>query len=194
MNETKSYESTLNQLNTSLEATEKDIDSFIVDSTGNTPKANLLDRLTVLENKLKTIDSAKSYIKALLVVKELWYAQIHQKRICKLSLCNSSQALNLVQTEPETAIIPYTQLVKFEKYISDEAEQHEQYNALSKHLQKSRIRLNEELDAVLALNFKQTLDGLSWPTPIKPPYGPQIKTKLKGFEKAFRNLLMLQKS
>lgn len=98
-----------------------------------------------------------------------------------------------MKTEPEQAIIPYSQLAKFETYIKDQSEQHEQYSALSEHVQKSRIRLCEELDAVLTTDFKQTLDSLSWPTPMKPPYGPQLKAKLKNFEKAFRNLLMLKK-
>ncbi|KAG1106734.1 hypothetical protein G6F42_016631 [Rhizopus arrhizus] len=176
MEAAKSYESTLNCLNTSLETTERDIDTYMNESTRNSPKANLLEQLTVLENKLKTIDNAKSYIKALLVVKEL-----------------SSQALSLVKTEPEKAIIPYSQLVKFETYINDQSEQNEQYSALLDHVQKSRIRLCEELDAVLTSDFKQALDSLSWPTPMKPPYGPQLKAKLKDFEKAFRNLLMLKK-
>lgn len=71
MEATKSYESTLNRLSTSLETTERDIDTYMNESTRNSPKANLLEQLTVLENKLKTIDNAKSYIKALLVAKEL---------------------------------------------------------------------------------------------------------------------------
>lgn len=101
--------------------------------------------------------------------------------------------MSLVKTEPEKAIIPYSQLVKFETYINDQSEQNEQYSALLDHVQKSRIRLCEELDAVLTSDFKQALDSLSWPTPMKPPYGPQLKAKLKDFEKAFRNLLMLKK-
>lgn len=71
MEATKSYEFTLIHLNTLLTTTERDIDGYINESTGNTPKADLLEQLTVLESKLKTIDNAKSYIKALLVVKEL---------------------------------------------------------------------------------------------------------------------------
>jgi hypothetical protein len=71
MEATKSYESTLIHLNTLLTTTERDIDGYINESTGNTPKTDLLEQLTVLESKLKTIDNAKSYIKALLVVKEL---------------------------------------------------------------------------------------------------------------------------
>ena len=43
-------------------------------------------------------------------------------------------------------------------------------------------------------NFKETLDAVSWPTPLKPPYGPQLRPKLKNFEKAFRNLVILQQS
>lgn len=53
-----------------------------------------------------------------------------------------------------------------------------------------KSRLNHSFDR----NFKATLDALSWPTVIKPPYGPQLKPKLKSFEKAFRNLLVLQQS
>jgi hypothetical protein len=41
-------------------------------------------------------------------------------------------------------------------------------------------------------DFKETLEALSWPQPMRPPYGPQLGPKLKAFEKAFHNLLMLQ--
>lgn len=59
----------------------------------------------------------------------------------------SSQALNLVQTEPDKAMIPYIQLVKFEQYIH--LQSMGQYKDLSLHLNKSQIRLKEELDAIL---------------------------------------------
>lgn len=77
MDEAKSYKATLTRLNNSLEATEQDIDGFVSESAGNTPKANLLEQLTVLETKLKTIDNSKNYIKALLVAKELRYEYVY---------------------------------------------------------------------------------------------------------------------
>lgn len=109
------------------------------------------------------------------------------------NIATSSQAMDLVKTQPDQAMIPYHQLVKFERYIKDQSLEQQHYKSLSEHLAKSRMRLWEELDAVLTKNFKEALDTLSWPTPIKPPYGPQLKEKLKDFEKTFENLLILQK-
>lgn len=106
------------------------------------------------------------------------------------NLYGRSQALQLVQTKPDQAITPYIQLVKLEKYI----EQQDQYQELSAHLKKCQMRLKQELNEVLTKNFKDSLDALAWPTPVKPPYGPQLKAKLKVFEKAFCNLLILQQS
>ncbi|KAI7890852.1 TIP-1 family-domain-containing protein [Mucor mucedo] len=170
LKESQTHRTSLIQLENSFAETVKNIDQFVESS-----KSPLLDTLSTLEQNLRTIENAKSYVKALLIVSEL-----------------SSQALTLVQTEPDKAMTPYTQLVKFEQHVNQQSM--DQYNDLSLHLKKSRIRLKEELDAVLAKNFKESLDALSWPTPIKPPYGPQLKPKLKVFEKAFRNLLILQQS
>jgi hypothetical protein len=74
LQETQQHNATLDQLVTSLNTTESQIDTFVNDtSVENTPKSNLLGRLTALEQKLKTIDHAKGYIKALLVTSELRY-------------------------------------------------------------------------------------------------------------------------
>lgn len=70
----------------------------------------------------------------------------------------------------------------------------EQMQSLCDHLKKAQKRLWEELNDVLSANFKKVLDSLSWPTPIKPPYGLQLRTKLKDFEQAFGNLFILQQS
>ncbi|RCI04595.1 hypothetical protein CU098_012657, partial [Rhizopus stolonifer] len=164
----------LEELSVSLATTEQSMDQSI---TTNQKEANPFDQLAVLEDKLRTMDHAKSYIKALLVASEL-----------------SSKALQLVQTSPEQAMTPYVQLVQFEQYIDQQATQQPQYVPLHTHLKKSQMRLREELEAVLVKNFKQTLDTLSWPTQIKPPYGPQLRSKLELFEQAFRHLLMLQTS
>lgn len=58
---------------------------------------------------------------------------------------SSAQALDLVEKEPDQAMIPYSQLVKFEKYI----QQQDDYGELSSYLKKCQIRLWEELNAVL---------------------------------------------
>lgn len=62
----------------------------------------------------------------------------------------SSQALSLVKSEPEKAITPYIQLVKFEKYIQQQSSDNEKHKDLSAHLKKTQIRLGEELDQVLS--------------------------------------------
>ena len=61
----------------------------------------------------------------------------------------SSQALDLVQSEPDKAMTPYIQLVKFEAYIQNKSNEDERYKDLLHHLHKSQLRLKEELDAVL---------------------------------------------
>jgi septal ring factor EnvC (AmiA/AmiB activator) len=68
--ETKAHEATLRQLETSFTETTKQIDEFI--STHDSSNT-LLEKLTSLEQKLRTIENAKSYIKALLVASELRY-------------------------------------------------------------------------------------------------------------------------
>ncbi|GAA5814535.1 hypothetical protein MFLAVUS_008032 [Mucor flavus] len=168
LDQTKTHQDTLQTLTNSLTRTTNEMDTFISDS-----QAPLLDNLTTLEQNLRTVETAKGYIKALLVASEL-----------------ASQALQLVQTKPDQAITPYIQLVKLEKYI----EQQDQYQELSAHLKKCQMRLKQELNEVLTKNFKDSLDALAWPTPVKPPYGPQLKLKLEVFEKAFCNLLILQQS
>ncbi|GAA5797912.1 hypothetical protein HPULCUR_003308 [Helicostylum pulchrum] len=168
LDRTRTHQDTLQTLESSLTRTTNEMDTFISDS-----QAPLLDNLTTLEQNLRTVETAKGYIKALLVASEL-----------------ASQALQLVQTKPDRAIIPYIQLIKLERYI----EQQGQYQELSAHLKNCQMRLKQELNEVLIKNFKDSLDALAWPTPVKPPYGPQLKAKLKVFEKAFCNLLILQQS
>lgn len=58
----------------------------------------------------------------------------------------SSQALDLVQSQPEKAAIPYQQLVKFEQFIT---QQQDAPQELSVHLAKCKTRLWEDLDVVL---------------------------------------------
>lgn len=41
-------------------------------------------------------------------------------------------------------------------------------------------------------NFSKTLDDLSWPTPLRPPYKLEVKEKLGGFQQACRHLLLLK--
>lgn len=68
MDETHSHRASLSQLKDSFAVTAKNIDQFI--KSGDSP---LFDTLSTLEQKLRTIENAKSYVKALLVVSELRY-------------------------------------------------------------------------------------------------------------------------
>ncbi|KAI8390071.1 TIP-1 family-domain-containing protein [Blakeslea trispora] len=174
LNQARQHHSTLEQLSSSIEATDQAIDQTI---TANQTKADFFNELSLLENKLRTIDHAKSYIKALLLASEL-----------------SSQALTLVQTLPEEAMTPYTQLIQLEQYIGQQAIQQPQYESLYTQIGKMQQRLGQELEAVLVKNFKTALDDIGWPTQIKPPYGPQLLPKLDTFKAAFRHLIQLQKS
>ena len=65
--ETASHQATLEQLDTSLTETTSNIQEF-----RQTHKdALFLDKLSALEQKLRTIENAKGYVKALLVASEL---------------------------------------------------------------------------------------------------------------------------
>ncbi|KAL0073951.1 TIP-1 family-domain-containing protein [Phycomyces blakesleeanus] len=135
---------------------------------------------STLENKLRTTEYAKSYIKALLVASEL-----------------STKSLNLVKKDPEAAIVPFRQLTKLRAHVKNQIDQEPQdgsYQNLVNQLEKSQHKLWKELNQVLENNFKDSLQSLNWPTPIRPPYGLQLRSKLEGFEKAFHHLLLLQKS
>ncbi|KAI8979648.1 TIP-1 family-domain-containing protein [Mycotypha africana] len=173
LNNAKCNKDMLNDLGTSLEATDNDIDQFVEETAIDKSAIDLFEHLNTLENKLKKVDIAKSYLKALLLASEL-----------------STQAMEYVQNEPEKSIEAYVQLVRFERYIQDHGTK--QYGELTEHLHKVQTRLQEDLTDILTKEFKDQLDGLSWPIPIRPPYGPQLKSKIKSFERAFQNLLLLQ--
>ncbi|KAI7898065.1 TIP-1 family-domain-containing protein [Cokeromyces recurvatus] len=164
----KTHHAKLNELSTSLLSTENTLQTFI----HHEPTLQLLSQLTHLEQKIKKIDIAKTYIKSLLVASDL-----------------SSQAMELVIKEPQEAITPYKQLLQFESYL----EKHAAYKGLYESIKKSRLSLWEQLNDVLTKNFKDTLQDLDWPKPLRPPYGPHMKDKLNAFEKAFSNLLILEK-
>lgn len=68
LDETKSHHATLEQLEQSLTQTTENITDFI-NTHGSTN--SFLDNLNTLEQKLRTIENAKSYVKALLVASEL---------------------------------------------------------------------------------------------------------------------------
>jgi phage-related protein len=68
LDETKSHHATLEQLEQSLTQTTENITDFI-NTHGSTN--SFLDKLNTLEQKLRTIENAKSYVKALLVASEL---------------------------------------------------------------------------------------------------------------------------
>ncbi|RCH98219.1 hypothetical protein CU097_014935 [Rhizopus azygosporus] len=173
-----SQQKVLQQLLGNLEETKQHVEKYEADhSTPTTSQHELLIHLKQLEEKLRRVDNARNYIKTLLVACEL-----------------SSQALDYVETDPGKAIKPYEQLVKFERYISSQPMATEQYSELCDYLKKRQTQLWEELNAVLIKSFKSALGALSWPTPIKPPYGPQIKEKLEKFESTFRHLIILQQS
>ncbi|KAI8993264.1 TIP-1 family-domain-containing protein [Pilobolus umbonatus] len=171
----EAQQSSLEKLSQSLQEVDESIEQFI--PTTDLSDSSFLSKIKQLENKLRVIDEARVYLKALLVSNEL-----------------SSQALELVKSQPEQAFTPYTQLVRFEKYLKEQSITHSHYQQLANHLHQSQLHLWDELRTILTSNFKQILDKLSWPTPIKAPYGPQLKATLKEFEQAFRHLLLLQLS
>lgn len=66
LEETKSHEETLSSLQGSLKETMEHMETFIKHSD-----APLVEKLSKLEQKLRTMETAKGYMKALLVASEL---------------------------------------------------------------------------------------------------------------------------
>ncbi|OBZ91658.1 RAD50-interacting protein 1 [Choanephora cucurbitarum] len=174
LKQAKQHHVTLEELSSSIETTEQAVDQAI---TLNQTNSDFFNELSMIEQKLRTVDHARTYLKTLLLASEL-----------------SSQALSYVQTSPEKAMTPYVQLVQLEQYIHQQSIQQPHYDSLHVHVKKTQQRLSEELEAILVKNFKTVLDDIGWPTQIKPPYGPQLKSKLGAFKAAFHHLIQLQKS
>ncbi|KAI9319128.1 TIP-1 family-domain-containing protein [Dichotomocladium elegans] len=137
-------------------------------------------KLAAIENKLSMLDNAKQYVKVLLVAADL-----------------ERQSIQSVETTPANAIGPYQQLCRFtssvKARVADSPVTEMQFARLQSHLDRLSSNVYQRLEYVLSKNFKATLEQLSWPTPIKPPFGPQLKEKLTGFEDAFRCLLLLRR-
>ncbi|KAF7726924.1 hypothetical protein EC973_008219 [Apophysomyces ossiformis] len=142
----------------------------------NTSDDTLLKRLGSLEARIRTIDHTKDYVKTLLVCANL-----------------SEEALAIVQSDPEAAIKPYNKLGTLRRFVENHSKSSHGHADLLTHLTNCHTYLWEQLNAALTRNFKSSLDALSWPNPIKPPYGPQLRDKLDHFEQCFRNLLLLHK-
>ncbi|KAI8366458.1 TIP-1 family-domain-containing protein [Choanephora cucurbitarum] len=195
LKQAKQHHVTLGELSSSIETTEQAMDQAI---TLNQTNSDFFNQLSMIEQKLRTVDHARTYLKTLLLASELRYIiksclRRRKKGWCLTELC-SSQALTYVQTSPEKAMTPYVQLVQLEQYIRQQSIQQPHYDSLHVHVKKTQQRLSEELEAILVKNFKTVLDDIGWPTQIKPPYGPQLKSKLDAFKAAFHHLIQLQKS
>ncbi|KAJ8662817.1 hypothetical protein O0I10_000993 [Lichtheimia ornata] len=167
----------LDSLHTSLEDTKQALDTCAGAATST--HAPLLDQLGTLAQKLTTLDHAKQYLKALLVASDL-----------------EEKTTSLVKSDPAQAIDPYQQLVRLAASIRSciyDATAEAQFQGLMSHLDYTSNKLYQELFNVMSSNFRNSLEKLQWPSPIKPPFGPQVKSKIDDFEAAFQNLLLLKR-
>ncbi|KAI8140844.1 TIP-1 family-domain-containing protein [Fennellomyces sp. T-0311] len=94
-----------------------------------------------------------------------------------------------VENEPEKSILPYQQLVKFAQLFKSHSQAD---SALAQEIHRHATTLYSDMTTVLSNNFKTCLNELGWPTPIRPPYGLEVRAKLDKFEKQVRNLAALR--
>ncbi|KAI7882471.1 hypothetical protein K492DRAFT_127596 [Lichtheimia hyalospora FSU 10163] len=167
----------LDNLHTSLQETKQALDTCAEAATST--QAPLLDQLGTLAQKLTMLDNTKQYLKALLAASDL-----------------EEKTTTLVKSDPAQAIDPYQQLVRLTSSIRsclNEATAESQFQGLMSHLDYTLAKLYRELFDIMSRNFRNSLEKLQWPSPIKPPYGPQVKSKIDDFEAAFQNLLLLKR-
>ncbi|ORX50102.1 hypothetical protein DM01DRAFT_1325062 [Hesseltinella vesiculosa] len=136
--------------------------------------ARLIHSLHDLDSRLSVIDSAISYIKALLVAMHLW-----------------EQSMETVKSQPLEAVQRYLQLVKFVQLVTEQEVVQHSWRDLGDYLRQCQQQLWTNLDLILRENFEAKLGDLKWPVPLQPPYGPDIKAKVDAFEYCFNALLLL---
>ncbi|KAG2227648.1 hypothetical protein INT45_004689 [Circinella minor] len=165
----------LGELHSELAKTKDQLGMLHTQLTGvgnNKPSAILLQQLTAVEQKLTRLNKAKMCIKTLLVASDL-----------------RKQAMIHMEEDPEKAIKPYQQLVKFARLFESQCSGSD---GLVQDLHERVLLLYEDMKDVLSKNFKACLEELGWPVLIKPPYGLEVRAKLEKFEKQFRNLALLK--
>ncbi|CAO3625199.1 unnamed protein product [Cunninghamella blakesleeana] len=142
----------------------------------NNEYAQFIRNLLETEHRLKILDSATSYIKTLYITMEIW-----------------NQTIKTVEQDHYLAVQKYIQLLKFVKLVcTQNCVQSGSFKDLGLYLEKCQLQLWENLYNIFTKKLKSSLKELNWPTPLTPPYGPQLRAKLEGFEKCFQNLLLLQ--
>ncbi|ORY98398.1 TIP-1 family-domain-containing protein, partial [Absidia repens] len=130
-----------------------------------------------LEQRLRILDSATSYIKTLLVASHLW-----------------TESLKHLEQDHSKAVERYTQLLKFAQLIcTQDPVQHGSFADLGTYLERCQMELWNKLNDTIRKDIAASLQTLDWPTAIQPPYGPQIRSKLEGLENGFRNMLLLKR-
>ncbi|CAG8509707.1 10931_t:CDS:10, partial [Dentiscutata heterogama] len=137
----------------------------------------LMDELIMLQQQVDSLERSKQYLKVLVVAEEL-----------------SAQTKHLIERSPHKALNPYIQLANLLHSIKSKSKDAGHVvTHLDVFLQQNVDVLWEDMKNKLKKKFQQSLDALSWPTPIKLPY-PQVTTdKLSSFKKAFTELLLLQR-
>ncbi|CAG8765469.1 8807_t:CDS:10, partial [Dentiscutata erythropus] len=137
----------------------------------------LMDELIMLQQQVDSLERSKQYLKVLVVAEEL-----------------SAQTKHLIERSPHKALNPYIQLTNLLHSVKSKSrDAGHVVTHLDVFLQQSVDVLWEDMKNKLKKKFQQSLDALSWPTPIKLPY-PQVTTdKLSSFKKAFTELLLLQR-
>ncbi|CAO3590201.1 unnamed protein product [Absidia cylindrospora] len=144
--------------------------------SGSSDYTNFIYTIGDLEQRLRILDSATSYIKTLLVASHLW-----------------TESLKHVEQDHSKAVEKYTQLLKFVQLVcTQDPVQHGSFADLGTYLEKCQIELWNKLNDTIRRDFETSLKTLDWPTAIRPPYGPQTRPKLEGLENGFRNTLLLK--
>ncbi|KAI8063170.1 TIP-1 family-domain-containing protein [Gongronella butleri] len=145
------------------------------DSVNDTSYARLFHSLKDLDHRLRLVDSAISYIKAVLVALHLW-----------------DKSMAAVKDHPLQAVQMFHQLGRFVDMVgAQDVVSTGPWRDLGAYLQKCHQQLWSNLDILLRKDFEAKLDELKWPVPLQPPYGPDVKSKIDRFEASFHTLLEL---
>ncbi|RIA95802.1 TIP-1 family-domain-containing protein [Glomus cerebriforme] len=169
----KELEDTLTDHRNTIDS-EKLINIQGIEGSENEP---LMEKLAKLQQQVDSLERSKQYLKVLVIADEL-----------------STKAKQLIEKSPQKALVPYTQLAHLARNIkSNSKEAGHAVSHLDIYLQQCVDALWEDMKIKLTKKFKQTLDALNWPTPIKVPYPPNTTDKFSAFRKAFSELLLLQR-